>query len=252
MGLAALILLAWIASLVVLLPADLGSLPLPLLALAVLIRTLLHTGLFIVAHDAMHGLLLTGRPQANHQLGQLALGLYGCLPYGACRANHIRHHQAPGSADDPDHRPDPESAGLRWYLHFLAGYLSGAQMLLLLGCWGLLIGVAAVGPGPGSVQSGLVHVFLFCTLPLLLSSLQLFVFGTYLPHRDPRGAGNRHHARSLELPEWLSLLACYHFGYHWEHHEFPALAWFQLPRQRAFALQRRNSSCPLAAPSAPH
>jgi len=31
-------------------------------------------------------------------------------------------------------------------------------------------------------------VYVVCTLPLLLSSLAMFVFGTYLPHRDRHGA----------------------------------------------------------------
>ena len=59
-------------------------------------------------------------------------------------------------------------------------------------------------------------------------ALQLFVVGTVLPHRRAEACGNRHRAESLALPPWLSLLACYHFGYHWEHHEYPQVPWFGL------------------------
>jgi hypothetical protein len=34
-----------------------------------------------------------------------------------------------------------------------------------------------------------------------------------------------HNARSSSMPIWLSLLTCYHFGYHWEHHEYPYVPW---------------------------
>ncbi|MBC1261287.1 beta-carotene ketolase [Synechococcus sp. BSF8S] len=246
LALAALILLAWIVSLAVLLPADSGHLPLPLLLLAVLLRSVLHTGLFIVGHDAMHGLLLPGRPRANHGLGQLALGLYAGLPYRACRANHLRHHRAPGSASDPDHHPQHGPGILRWYVHFMAGYLGVAQMLLLLTGWTLLALITAQF-SHGALQ----NVLLFCTLPLLISSLQLFVFGTYLPHRERPGETNSHQARSLELPVWLSLLACFHFGYHWEHHEFPTKAWFQLPGMRRLRFSARRQSLRLAHEALP-
>jgi len=56
--------------------------------------------------------------------------------------------------------------------------------------------------------------------------------GTYLPHRGQRSPHPEARPHSLNLPPWLSLLACYHFGYHREHHDRPDLAWFQLPRQR--------------------
>ncbi|MGL6133378.1 MAG: fatty acid desaturase, partial [Prochlorococcaceae cyanobacterium] len=71
-------------------------------------------------------------------------------------------------------------------------------------------------------------VISYCTLPLALSSLQLFLFGTYLPHRGPAQAAP-HAAITLAWPEPLSLLACYHFGYHVEHHSNPSLPWYELP-----------------------
>ncbi|MFO7630476.1 MAG: fatty acid desaturase [Prochlorococcaceae cyanobacterium] len=193
------------------------KIPPALLLLGVVCCSLFQTGLFIVGHDAMHGLLLPAHPRLNHRLGALVLALYASLPYGRCRDNHLLHHLAPGSQQDPDFCPSGFSP-FRWYVRFLSGYLRPAQMLRLLAAWGVLALVATP-----------LQVLLFCTLPLLLSSVQLFVVGTYLPHRLPCGPDDPHHAISLDLPEWLSLLACFHFGYHREHHAFPELAWYQLP-----------------------
>jgi beta-carotene ketolase (CrtW type) len=61
--------------------------------------------------------------------------------------------------------------------------------------------------------------------------LQLFVFGTYLPHRIQQQADDPQAPASIDHPVWLSLLTCFHFGYHREHHESPQLAWFELPAE---------------------
>ncbi len=225
---AAVILVAWLASLLGLLSLDLGRLHgAPLLAVllaAVVGRTLLQTGLFIIGHDAMHGVLLLERRGWNDRLGAVALALYAALPYQACRRNHQCHHRFTASASDPDFHGDPGAGAWDWYRHFMAGYLSAGQMTRLISGWALLALVAS-----GHHPWGWINVLLFCTLPLLLSSLQLFVFGTYLPHRGQRMPQLRSEADSLDLPPWLSLLACFHFGYHREHHDCPQLAWFELP-----------------------
>jgi beta-carotene ketolase (CrtW type) len=219
---------AWAASLAVLLPLDRASLPPALIILAVLARTFLQTGLFIVAHDAMHGSLLPSSQRWNDRLGRLALSLYACLPWESCRHNHQRHHLAPASQSDPDHHDGHHRSAAAWYVRFMAKYLSPAQMAGLLGLW--LISALLLN---GLTPQPLANLLLFWILPLLLSSIQLFLFGTYLPHREGAAtAVDRHHSRSLPLTPALSLLACYHFGYHWEHHEDPQLPWFQLPERR--------------------
>jgi beta-carotene ketolase (CrtW type) len=204
-----------------------------LVLVAVLLRSFLHTGLFIVAHDAMHGVLRPACPEANARWGRLALTLYAGLPYGTCRAKHELHHRFSGGTGDPDvHGADRAGlmAALRWFLHFLGGYLSWEQMARLLGGWGAL-GLLSLALTP---TAGL-NLLLFCILPLLLSSLQLFVFGTYLPHRATDRESDSQRPRSLDLPVWLSLLTCYHFGYHWEHHQYPWLAWHELPGSRCLS-----------------
>lgn len=229
---------AWLLSLVVCLGLDLDGLNPALVLVAVLVRTFLQTGLFIIGHDAMHGVLVPTRRALNDQLGAFALGLYAALPYGDCRQNHHQHHQAPGGALDPDVHCNRSAPLWRWYARFMNGYLSCRQFVALLAGWA----VVALGAS-WCWATPIANVLLFCTLPLLLSSLQLFFVGTYLPHRHQATASNPHQAISLDWPEWLSLLACYHFGYHLEHHEAPQLCWFQLPM--AHRCHRRGQPTPL-------
>ena len=107
---------------------------------------------------------------------------------------------------------------------FFAGYFTWRQvafigLLQLLEVW--LLGASQL------------NTMLFWALPGLLSALQLFVFGTYLPHRPETMAfADGHNARTNAYPVWLSLLTCYHFGYHHEHHLFPGVPWWRLPGVR--------------------
>ena len=210
----------------------------------VLLRTLLQTGLFIIGHDAMHGSLLPASPRWNNRVGCLALWLYACLPWESCRRNHRRHHHAPASRLDPDHHGRRSCGPLRWYLRFMASYLGPVQMVRRLAWW---LAVLAV------LQPWTVHplkaLLLFWILPLLLSSLQLFVFGTYLPHRQAPGRSqDRHRSTSLAWPRALSFLACFHFGYHWEHHRDPQLPWFRLAETRHLMTDGRGGRRQLALP----
>ncbi|MEY4298205.1 MAG: hypothetical protein RLZZ423_1384 [Cyanobacteriota bacterium] len=245
---AAVLALAWLISLVVALgwPPEAPIWTLGLL----LLRTQLQTGLFIVGHDAMHGLLWPGRRQRNDRLGAAALACYAALPFGPCRAQHRRHHRWTATAADPDVLAGAERGPLHWYLRFMAGYLTARQMGRLLLTWAALIVLAAlITPAPTSAPFTVLsqatgRVLLFCTVPLWLSSLQLFIVGTYLPHRRQRPPQGRPHPDSLPLPGWLSLMACFHFGYHREHHDNPGLAWYELP-----AARRHRLAATLWAPS---
>lgn len=206
-----------------------------LLVTIILLRTQLQTGLFIVAHDAMHRLLCPGRVRLNDSLGAFTLMLYAGLPYQACCRQHWRHHNHPATAQDPDFPLSQSCDALAWYSQFLARYLSPRQMTTLLAAWGLLVLITIAGARV-SASVAILRVLLFTTLPLLLSSLQLFVFGTYLPHRVQRHPERNTQPLSLDLPPWLSLLACFHFGYHREHHDNPSLSWYELPAARARGL----------------
>jgi beta-carotene ketolase (CrtW type) len=219
--LAALLILAW-ASLQ-LVGAGLRGAGLAAAILIVPLICWLDVGLFILAHDAMHGSLAPGRPWLNRLVGRLALGLYAGFSFDRLLPKHLAHHRAPGTADDPDfHAADPR-AFFAWYFAFLRQYFGLRELaviaLVVLLYWFLL------GPLP--------NFLLFWALPAILSSFQLFLFGTWLPHRHrAEDFEDRHRARSNAFGWAASLLSCFHFGYHLEHHRAPHVPWWRLPGER--------------------
>ncbi len=202
----------------------------------------LQVGLFIVAHDAMHGSLAPAHPRLNRAAGRLALALYAGFAFDRFARAHQDHHRHPGSPLDPDFHPaDPRF--LPWYLAFMRRYFGWRE------AFGLLAGGALL-----ALASSPLKAALFWWLPALFASLQLFTFGTWLPHRpgaaraEPLDDGHR--SRSLHLPWALSLLTCFHFGYHLEHHQQPGAPWWRLPslhRRRSRARDDAGASPPPAA-----
>lgn len=220
--------LIWIGSLLGLLYLPIDQLPWLVVLVVILGRTILQTGLFIVAHDAMHLSLLPQHPRLNHAMGHIAVGLYAFLSYQHCRQQHQDHHRHPAQPGDPDFHDGVHCHPVAWYLKFMGEYLSGYRLVQLVFCWVGVLGILVYG-----CQVSPTNAIAFWVAPLVLSSLQLFIFGTYLPHRHrPQETPNRHRAVSSGYPVWLSFLTCYHLGYHWEHHEYPHLPWYRLPAAR--------------------
>jgi len=66
-------------------------------------------------------------------------------------------------------------------------------------------------------------------VPSVLSTFQLFYFGTYVPHHLPHTDDMKpHQARSQQQNHLVALLTCYFFGYHFEHHVSPRTPWWRL------------------------
>jgi beta-carotene ketolase (CrtW type) len=70
------------------------------------------------------------------------------------------------------------------------------------------------------------NLFFFWVLPSLLSTLQLFYFGTWLPHHGEHD--NKHQSGSQHKNHLVAFLTCYFFGYHYEHHDSPGTPWWKL------------------------
>jgi len=211
----------WMSSLLVFFTWEISQNHLPQILIAIWWQTFLYTGLFITAHEAMHGLICPHHLQLNHLIGLTAVKLYALFPYKKLLAKHWLHHRHPASSLDPDFHDGKNSAFWAWYSHFLKNYWSWKRLV------GLLATLSFIS---FSLDVPLLNLFCFVLLPSMLSSLQLFYFGTFLPHRKPQGGYcHPHRAESTALPVFWSFITCYHFGYHQEHHEQPNVPWWQLP-----------------------
>jgi beta-carotene ketolase (CrtW type) len=193
-----------------------------------MVQCWLSVGVFIVCHDAMHGSLMPGRPRANSVIGAVLLALYAGFAWKQLRDAHFAHHKLSGRAGDPDfdeHHPDNF---WRWYGTFFRRYFGWRSLLFVhtvVGIYWLVLDVP------------MAQIVLLYGLPALASSLQLFYFGTFRPHRhlsgdDTAAFADRHNTRSDDFGALASLASCFHFGYHLEHHRRPDVPWWALPRAR--------------------
>jgi beta-carotene ketolase (CrtW type) len=200
---------------------DLTKLNYLFILLLILWQTFLNTGLFIIAHDAMHDLIFPTNTQVNDSIGQISLILYAFLSYENLKDKHLLHHRFSGTNLDPDFHNQDNYTFLSWYGEFMTKYLSLKHLFRLSV---LVLSIVYY------CKMSWLHLLLFWALPLILSSLQLFFFGTFLPHRHgSKEKNDMSSIQSLHLPFLWSLITCYHFSYHQEHHQYPFVPWWQLP-----------------------
>lgn len=202
---------AWSISLLLLLHWEINFAN-PLTYIGILIQTHLYTGLFITAHDAMHG-VISRNIRTNHFIGWLAAILFSFNFYWRLFPKHHEHHQFVATDKDPDYHHSDNF--FFWYLSFITTYINIWQLLLMAVTFNLLKLIFPVG-----------NLMMFWILPAVLSTFQLFYFGTYLPHRGENP--NKHRSRSLSRNHLWAFMTCYFFGYHYEHHDSPNTPWWRL------------------------
>lgn len=190
----------------------------------VAVQCWLSVGLFIVAHDTMHGSLAPQYPWLNCAIGRFCVFIYAGFSYENLYENHHAHHRHAGTVDDPDFDVEHSSTFWPWYVKFFRHYFGWRE-------FGVLFVVVAIYLF--ILRERFPTMLVFWALPALLSSVQLFYFGTYRPHRiDEIPFEDQHRARSNDFGPLLSLLTCFHFGYHHEHHDKPWVPWWKLPSHR--------------------
>ncbi len=182
----------------------------------------LYTGVFIVAHDTMHGSLAPGRPKLNAIIGTSVLFVYAGFNWRKMREAHHAHHDYSGTEDDPDFNAANPRAFWPWYAKFFLTYFGWPQVLILVG-----FTVAYILLG-----ASYLNTIVMWAVPAILSSMQLFYFGTYLTHRHAEDFPDEHNARTNEFSYLASLFSCFHFGYHHEHHLYPHEPWWRLPTRK--------------------
>ncbi len=203
----------WALSLLYLLnyPIDFAN---PLVYVFVLIQMQLYTGIFITAHDAIHGVVTPGNKRLNNAIGFVCATLFAFNNYYKLSRKHHLHHKNVVTDEDPDYYA---GGFFRWYLKFALEYVTFWQILLMAITYNLL-----------KLVYPMENLILFWEIPAILSTLQLFYFGTYLPHRGEHEAHDVHKARSQKLNHFVAFISCYFFGYHHEHHAYPYLPWWKL------------------------
>jgi beta-carotene ketolase (CrtW type) len=193
-------------------------------AAVIAVQCWLSVGLFIIAHDTMHGSLVPGHPAFNRAIGRFCVFIYAGFSYDKLHENHHAHHRHAGTEDDPDFDVEHAAQFWPWYLKFFRTYFSWREFGTL---------TVAVVIYLVILRERFPAMLVFWALPAILSSVQLFYFGTYRPHRiDDAPFEDRHRARSNAFSPLLSLLTCFHFGYHHEHHDAPWVPWWKLPAHR--------------------
>jgi beta-carotene/zeaxanthin 4-ketolase len=182
----------------------------------------LMVGMFIVAHDAMHGSLAPAAPKLGAAIGAAMLFLYAGFGWRRMRDAHFDHHRHVGSDRDPDFNADNPRDFWPWYFTFLKRYF-GPMSVIWVSSVVLVYWLAFDVP--------MLNVSLLYGYPAIASSFQLFAFGTWRPHRHLAGErfADRHNARTNDFGPLASLFSCFHFGYHHEHHLSPGTPWWGLP-----------------------
>ncbi len=189
----------------------------------ILVQAYLFTGLFITAHDAMHG-NISLRRWVNTVYGYLASFLFAGMYYRTLRKNHGLHHKHAATADDPDFYAGSQNF-FKWWIVFMWRYVTIIQLIIMAVFFNLLILI----PGVNEAVA-----LLYWALPAVLATMQLFWVGVYWPHRLPHTkAMGQHKARTQIKNHLWAMLSCYFFGYHREHHNNPRIPWWQLYKSKA-------------------
>lgn len=209
-----------------------------------------YIGLGILTHDAAHNALFSSR-RLNTVLGRWVFAAPTLIDFDTYRDGHLSHHRHAGSRDDPDLafvRAYPVSSasmrrkvtrdvsgrtGLRDGLYLLMMTIRHRRPAPLLahavmfgGLWLLQIPWAYAAWWVG---------FLF-VVPLCL---RLRVMGEHGAVPDLLDRDARQHARTTKAG-WLAraLVAPNHVNYHCEHHFFPTVPGYNLPRLHRVLTER--------------
>ncbi|MCX8010824.1 MAG: fatty acid desaturase [Ignavibacteria bacterium] len=193
----------------------------PVFYFHIILQAYLYTGLFITAHDSMHKSITKNR-LLNDLFGYLSSFLFAALSFNRLKKNHALHHKYPGTENDPDVYIKSQNLW-RWWFTFLIRYTTLLQIIMMATAYNIL-----------KFWIPETKLWFFWIIPAFLGTIQLFFFGTYIPHKYPHlNDMLPHNARTLKRNHLWAMISCYFFGYHYEHHEFPSIPWWKLYKTKS-------------------
>jgi len=164
----------------------------------------------------MHGNISINK-NINYFAGTVCSFLFAGLSYKKLLRNHWNHHSNPGTKEDPDFYTESRNFFI-WWVVFLKRYITVIQLIIMATAFNLL-----------KIFFNESSVWIFFIFTAILSTFQLFFFGTYLPHRKPHTHRMLpHNSRTQKRNHVWAMLTCYFFGYHSEHHSYPKTPWWQM------------------------
>jgi beta-carotene/zeaxanthin 4-ketolase len=179
-----------------------------------LVQMHLYTGIFITTHDAIHGVVAPHNQRLNYWFGFICATLFSFNNYEKLSRKHHLHHKNVVTDEDPDYY---NGNFFTWWFKFALEYVTIWQILLMAISYNLL-----------KLVFPMWNLILFWELPAIMSTVQLFYFGTYLPHRGEHDPADIYKSKSQSLNHYVAFFSCYFFGYHHEHHAYPYLPWWKL------------------------
>jgi fatty acid desaturase len=207
---------------------------------SVLLATGALVGLSVVMHEASHHLLFRAR-WLNRFVG-VCCGTPVLISFSAYRSLHLRHHAFEHTADDPD---DIEEVSRKGFPLVLVYYV-----LLLIGTYLYFPHVALQGlraartredRGGILAEYGLMallvvlcwqvaaEAIVWLWLVPMAAAAQLTNLRSLAEHGLTTGGNPFTASRSVRSNRLVSFFLC-NLNYHLEHHLFPAVPWYNLPR----------------------
>ncbi|HET8836805.1 MAG TPA: fatty acid desaturase [Gemmatimonadales bacterium] len=197
----------------------------------------------VLMHEGIHYLLVGSR--RINRIVALCCGTVTLLSATAYRTLHLRHHAFEHTGEDPDNIETAAPRRVPLVLVYYGLLLAGTYLYfphVAVGGWRAahtsrerltivceyLFMIGALGAGWWHAPDAMLRLWL---LPMLVAA-QLTNLRGLAEHGLTTGGSPFTATRSVRTSRWIAFFLC-NLNLHLEHHLFPAVPWYNLPRVHA-------------------